>query len=170
VCRKLIERHPHVFGEVTVSGSDEVLQNWDDIKRKSKSQPTQTDAINAIPKTFPALMKAQKVQGKAAKAGFDWRDPDGAFDKIAEESAELKRALAADGNVEEELGDLLFSCVNVARFCHVKAETALEKATAKFSRRFAVTEQLAAERGVDMKTAGLDVLDELWDEAKRQTD
>lgn len=170
ICHKLIERHPHVFGEVKVSDSGEVLKNWDEIKRKSKSQPTQTDAINAIPKTFPALMKAQKVQGKAAKAGFDWRDPDGAFDKIAEESAELQKALAENGNVEDELGDLLFSCVNVARFCHVKAETALEKATAKFSRRFAVTERLAAERGIELKTAPIAVLDELWDEAKKQTE
>lgn len=169
ICKKLIIRHPHVFGDVTVGGTEDVLKNWDDIKRKTKKQGTQTDAMAAIPATFPALMKAQKVQGKAKKAGFDWRDPDGAFEKVGEEAAELKEALASGDaqKIEDELGDLLFSAVNVARFCDCDAEGALDKATNKFMKRFAFVEKAAAERGIDMKTASLAELDALWDEAKQ---
>ena len=169
ICKKLIIRHPHVFGDVTVGGTEDVLKNWDDIKRKTKKQGTQTEAMAAIPATFPALMKAQKVQGKAKKAGFDWRDSDGAFEKVGEEAAELKEALASGDaeKIEDELGDLLFSAVNVARFCDCDAEGALDKATKKFMRRFAFVEKAAAERGIDMKTASLSELDALWDEAKQ---
>lgn len=171
ICQKLIIRHPHVFGDVIVNSTGDVLKNWDDIKRQTKSQKTQSEAMAAIPATYPALMKAQKVQGKAKKAGFDWADAQGAFEKIAEESAELKEALAGGNRaaVEDELGDLLFSVVNVARFCKCDAETALEKATKKFTKRFTVTEKLAAEKGIDMKEASIDVLDELWNEAKTLT-
>ena len=171
ICRKLIIRHPHVFGDVTVNSTGDVLKNWDDIKRQTKSQKTQSEAMAAIPATYPALMKAQKVQGKAKKAGFDWDDVQGAFMKVAEESAELKEALESgnEAAVEDELGDLLFSVVNVARFCKCDAETALEKATKKFMQRFAVTEKLATEKGIDMKEASIDVLDELWNEAKALT-
>ncbi len=168
ICQKLIIRHPHVFGDVSVSSTDDVLKNWDDIKRKTKKQGTQGEAMASIPATYPALMKAQKVQSKAKKAGFDWSDPQGAFAKIGEETAELQEALALGDSaaVEDELGDLLFSAVNVARFCHCDAETALEKATQKFMRRFAVVESLASEKGIDMKNAPLEVLDALWNEAK----
>ena len=168
ICQKLIIRHPHVFGDVTVSGTGEVLKNWDDIKRKTKNQTSQTAAMAAIPATFPALMKAQKVQGKAKKAGFDWNDADGAFAKIAEETAELKQALGAGdpAGVEDELGDLLFSAVNVARFCDCDAEGALDKATKKFMKRFAFVEKAAAERGIDMKASTIEELDALWNEAK----
>ena len=170
ICQKLIIRHPHVFGDVSVSSTGEVLKNWDDIKRQTKKQKSQSEAMAAIPATYPALMKAQKVQEKAKKAGFDWRDAEGAFDKIAEESAELKEALATGNKdkIEDELGDLFFSVVNTARFCGCDAETALEKATRKFMKRFTVTEKLAAEKGIDMKEASIEALDELWDEAKKQ--
>lgn len=169
ICKKLIIRHPHVFGDVTVGSTGDVLKNWDDIKRQTKKQRTQGEAMAAIPQTYPALMKAQKVQEKAKKAGFDWREPDGAFDKIAEESAELKVALESgvQADIEDELGDLFFSAVNVARFCGCDAETALEKATKKFMARFTVTERLANERGIDMKASSIEALDELWDEAKK---
>lgn len=171
ICQKLIIRHPHVFGDVTVNSTGDVLKNWDDIKRQTKSQKTQSEAMAAIPATYPALMKAQKVQSKAKKAGFDWNDADGAFLKIEEESKELKEALSSGNQtaVEDELGDLLFSAVNVARFCGCDAETSLEKATKKFMARFTVTEKLANEKGIDMKSASLDVLDSLWDEAKALT-
>lgn len=171
ICQKLIIRHPHVFGDVTVNSTGDVLKNWDDIKRQTKSQKTQSEAMAAIPATYPALMKAQKVQGKAKKAGFDWDDVQGAFMKVAEESAELREALEGGNKtaVEDELGDLLFSVVNVARFCKCDAETALEKATKKFTKRFTVTEKLATEKGIDMKEASIDVLDELWNEAKTLT-
>ncbi len=170
ICKKLIIRHPHVFGDVTVSSTGDVLKNWDDIKRQTKKQATQSEAMAAVPKTYPALMKAQKIQGKAKKAGFDWDDAQGAFDKIAEESAELKDALLKGeaSCVEDELGDLLFSVVNVARFCKVDAETALEKATKKFTSRYTVVERLAREKGIDMKASSIEVLDELWEEAKKE--
>ena len=168
ICKKLIIRHPHVFGDVTVGSTEDVLKNWDDIKRSTKKQRSQSEAMAAIPATYPALMKAQKVQEKAKKAGFDWRDFQGAFDKITEETKELREALdSGDASaVEDELGDVLFSVVNVARFCNCNAETALHKATAKFMKRYTITEALAAEKGIDMKTAPLSVLDELWAQAK----
>lgn len=171
ICQKLIIRHPHVFGDVSVSSTDDVLKNWDNIKRQTKKQSNQSEAMAAIPTVYPALMKAQKVQEKAKKAGFDWREADGAFDKIAEESVELKKALEAgcQADIEDELGDLLFSVVNTARFCNCEAETALDKATKKFMKRFTVTEALANEKGIDMKTASIEVLDELWDEAKKKS-
>ena len=170
ICQKLIIRHPHVFGDVKVSSTDDVLSNWDTIKRSTKKQTTQSVAMAAIPATYPALMKAQKVQSKAKKAGFDWDDAQGAFDKIFEETAELKEALNKGDHaaVEDELGDLLFSAVNVARFCHCEAETALDKATKKFMARYTVTERLAKEQGIDMKEASIEVLDELWEQAKEE--
>ncbi len=170
ICQKLIIRHPHVFGDISVSSTGEVLKNWDDIKRSTKKQRTQSEAMAAIPAVYPALMKAQKVQEKAKKAGFDWNDAEGAFLKIDEETKELKEALAKGDNVavEDELGDLLFSAVNVARFCGCEAETALDKATKKFMARFTITESLAKEKGIDMKTASIETLDELWEEAKKQ--
>ena len=115
-------------------------------------------------------MKAQKVQSKAKKAGFDWDNADGAFLKIQEESTELREALSNGDKVavEDELGDLLFSVVNVARFCDCEAETALDKATKKFMARFNIVESLATEKGIDMKNASIEVLDELWEEAKRK--
>ena len=122
----------------------------------------------AIPATFPALMKAQKVQSKAKKAGFDWDDAQGAFDKIYEETAELKEALSKGEKekIEDELGDLLFSAVNVARFCDCNAESALEKATQKFMKRYALVERLAEEKGIDMKTSSIETLDKLWESVK----
>lgn len=170
ICQKLIIRHPHVFGDVVVNSTGDVLKNWDDIKRQTKKQKTQSEAMAAIPATYPALMKAQKVQSKARKAGFDWDDPEGAFDKIYEETSELKEALAGgdEARIEDELGDLLFSAVNVARFCGCDAETALEKATRKFMARYTVTERLAKEKGIDMKESSIEVLDMLWDEAKKE--
>ncbi len=169
ISQKLIIRHPHVFGDINVNSTDDVLKNWDTIKRQTKDQRTQSEAMAAIPATYPALMKAQKVQEKAKKAGFDWREADGAFEKISEEAAELKEALAKGdkASVEDELGDLLFSVVNTARFCGCEAETALDKATKKFMARFNIVEKLASEKGIDMKSASIEVLDELWDCAKK---
>lgn len=171
ISQKLIVRHPHVFGDVSVSSTGDVLKNWDSIKRQTKNQKTQSEAMAAIPAVYPALMKAQKVQEKARKAGFDWRDAEGAFEKIGEEALELKEAFESGDKVhtEEELGDLLFSVVNAARFCDCQAESALDKATTKFMNRFGIVEKLAAERDIDMKTASIEALDELWDEAKKQT-
>ena len=168
ICRKLIERHPHVFGQTEVSGADEVLSNWEAIKQKTKKQETAAETLRAVPKVFPALMRAQKVQKRAAKVGFDWDDASGALDKLKEEYAELCQAAAQQDrqHTQEELGDLLFAAVNVARFTGVDAEDALQAASEKFIRRFAGVEELAAERGIEMGKASLAQLDALWDEIK----
>ena len=168
ICKKLIERHPHVFGQVEVSGVEDVLTNWDAIKMKTKKQKTTTDSMLSVPRELPALMRATKLQKKAANVGFDWSDVSGALDKLEEEIAELRQAIAnSDGeNMTEELGDVLFSAVNVSRFIKTDAEEALTAASDKFLSRFTVVERLAGERGIDMSSVGLDVLDALWDEAK----
>ncbi len=168
ICKKLILRHPHVFGEVKVSDSAEVLDNWDRIKRVEKKQETALSTLDSVPKAFPALMRAQKVGKRAAKAGFDWDAVDGAFDKITEETDELRAAISSGKREDmgEELGDLLFSIVNVARFLKLDAEDALQSATNKFIDRFGRVERLAASRGLDMETAGIDTLDDLWNEVK----
>lgn len=167
-CKKLIERHPHVFGEVNVNSVDDVLTNWDAIKRKTKGQKSTTQAIDSIPRELPALMRATKVQSKASKAGFDWSEVSGALDKLSEEIAELKEAIASGerDNINEELGDVLFSAVNVSRFVDIDAEESLTDSTDKFVARFKTVEKLAEERGIDMKTSDLQTLDKLWDEAK----
>ncbi len=168
-CRKMIERHPHVFGEIQADTVDDVLTNWDAIKRKTKGQKTTSQAIDSVPRELPALMRADKIQSKAAKAGFDWTEVGGALDKLAEEIDELKSAIDS-GKAEEisdELGDVLFSAVNVSRFVKVDAEEALTASTDKFVSRFKTVEKLANERGIDMKNSDLTVLDALWDEAKK---
>ncbi len=168
VCKKLIYRHPHVFGEVEVSGSSQVLENWDKLKRKEKGQDTHTDALNSVARSLPALWRAEKVQKKARKAGFDWDEISGPMDKLYEELDELKNAVEENSNIEEELGDLLFATVNLARFVQVDCENALTAATDKFIRRFAQVEKLANEQGRAMESMTLDELDKLWDEAKRR--
>ncbi len=168
ICKKLIERHPHVFGEINVDGVEDVLTNWDDIKRRTKGQKTTTQAMQAVPRELPALMRSTKIQKKAKKAGFDWDDVSGALDKLEEEIAELREAINNDDDTAsfEELGDVLFSAVNVSRFIDVDAEEALTSATDKFFNRFSIVEQLAEKKGIDMKNTSLEELDKLWDEAK----
>ncbi len=168
VCKKLIERHPHIFGEVKVSGVDDVLTNWDAIKRKTKGQKTTGESMLSVPRELPALMRATKLQKKAADVGFDWNDVSGALDKVAEETAELKAAIENKDsvNMAEELGDILFSVVNVSRFIKVDAEEALTAASDKFLARFVEVEKLAKERKINMKEASLEELDMLWDEVK----
>ena len=167
ICKKLIYRHPHVFGEVEVSGTGEVLSNWEALKRKEKGQATNTDAISAVARSLPALWRAEKVQKKARKAGFDWPDVSGALDKVGEELDELRQAVDQETNIEEELGDLLFAAVNVSRFVHVDPETALTRATDKFIARFAKVEALAKAQGKPMEEMTLAELDALWDKAKQ---
>ena len=168
ICKKLIERHPHVFGDVKVSGTDDVLDNWDTIKRKSKQQKTQGDAMQNVPRELPALMRAEKIQKKAKKAGFDWDDVSGAYDALDSEIGELKAAAQSGDSAAaaEELGDVLFSVVNVARFLKIDPEQALTAATDKFMQRYLLVEQLAHERGISMETTPIDALDKLWVEAK----
>ena len=165
ICKKLIYRHPHVFGDVAVSGTDEVLSNWEALKRTEKHQETYTDTLKAVARSLPSLWRAEKVQKKAKKAGFDWDNVQGALDKLSEEVEELKAAVAQGSNIEEELGDLLFAAVNVSRFVKVDTEDALNAATDKFIRRFAQVEALAGDR--PMTDMSLEELDKLWDQAKR---
>lgn len=166
ICKKLIFRHPHVFGEVSVSGTGEVLSNWEELKRKEKGQATNTDALEAVARSLPALWRAEKVQKKAKKAGFDWPDVSGALDKLSEELEELRIAVAEGTNVEEELGDLLFSAVNVSRFVKVDTEEALNGATDKFIGRFRKVEEEAARQGRALEGMSLAELDKLWEHAK----
>ena len=168
ICKKLIERHPHVFGEVSISGVDDVLTNWDAIKRKTKGQKTTTQSMNSVPRELPALMRATKLQKKAADVGFDWSDVSGALDKLEEEIAELRQAIGNNDreNMSEELGDVLFSAVNVSRFIKTDAEEALTAASDKFLARFTRVEEFANGRGIDMNSSSLEELDKLWDEAK----
>lgn len=169
VCKKLIYRHPHVFGEVEVSGSSQVLENWDKLKRKEKGQASHTDALHSVARSLPALWRAEKVQAKARKAGFDWDEVSGPLDKLSEELDELKTAVDEHSNIEEELGDLLFAAVNLSRFVKVDCENALTAATDKFIRRFAQVEELANQQGRPMESMTLAELDKLWEEAKHKT-
>ena len=169
ISKKMIERHPHVFGDVNAETSEQVLENWDVIKKRTKQQKTQTESMLSIPREFPALMRADKVQKKASKVGFDWDSVDGAFDKVSEELEELKSAYSEGNqdNIREELGDLLFSVVNVSRFVKVDSEEALTNSTDKFIDRFSKVEKMANEQGMDMKNTDLSELDKLWDLAKK---
>ena len=168
ICKKLIERHPHVFGDINVSSTDEVLTNWDNIKRKSKGQKTQGSSMLKVPKELPALMRAQKIQSKAKKAGFDWDNIDGAFEALYSEIEELKTAMKNKDaeEIKNEMGDLLFSCVNVSRFLGVESEEALTLSNEKFIERYVIVEKLAEERSINMKETPIEELDELWKEAK----
>lgn len=168
ICKKLIVRHPHVFSDVSADTSDIVLKNWDNIKMQTKSQKSQTEAMQSVSKSLPALMRSVKLQQKAAKVGFDWEDVSGAIAKVHEELDELEQAIENNDklNQAEELGDLLFSVVNVSRFVKVDAEKALYDACNKFTDRFCKLEQLAKCRNIDIKTASLSELDSLWDEVK----
>ena len=168
ICKKLIVRHPHVFGDVEANDAAAVLKTWDAVKRKTKGNTTQSTLLRNLPSSLPALMRAAKVQDRAARVGFDWPTVDGALEALTSETAELKEAIAEGDNahIEEEFGDLLFSAVNVSRFLKTDAELSLNAATEKFIRRFSRVEALAAERGIDMQTSSLQELDALWDIAK----
>lgn len=168
VCKKLILRHPHVFGTVSAETPEEVLRNWDAIKMASKSQEKVADSVDDVPRSLPALMRAQKVQKRSAKSGMDFADAADAMKKVPEEMTELMSAVS-EGDADrmtEELGDVLFSAVNIARFIGVDAEEALYRSTDKFSRRFRALEELAAQRGIDLKTAQPALIDSLWEEVK----
>jgi tetrapyrrole methylase family protein / MazG family protein len=175
---KLVSRHPHVFGDVEATTAEDVNRNWEQIKRREKGRAS---IMDDVPRDLPALLYAHKIQRKAASAGFDWEGVEGALPKIGEELAELAEAIAADappgpddalapprdeGAVLDELGDLLFAVVNVARHLKVDPEAALREATAKFRRRFMAVEALAAERGAELSDLDLSQLDLLWEEVK----
>lgn len=171
---KLIHRHPHVFGDVEARTAGQVMRNWEQIKQAEKGRES---IMDGIPGHLPSLLYAHKAQRKAASVGFDWDSVAGAWRKIAEEVAELEAAVLAAGvagdggsdgeaGIEEELGDLLFSVVNVARHLDVDPEAALRAATVKFRDRFMAVERLAASRGLELRALDLAGLDALWDEVK----
>lgn len=172
VCKKLIIRHPHVFGKVIADTSDEVLKNWDSIKMETKGQETYTDTLKSVASTLPALMRAQKVGKRAMRAGMDFRCVEDAVACISAEKAELDKAIQNNdkANMEEELGDLLFSCVNAARHLGIDAEQALRVSTDKFIKRFAVTEELVKNDSLDMKELPIEELDVYWGKAKNMSE
>lgn len=169
IVQKLVVRHPHVFGEVVANNTAEALNSWDTVKLKTKGQKNQTESMLSVPRELPALMRAQKIQHKAAKIGFDWDNVSGAVDKLYEEIDELKTAMEQGKrfDIEDEFGDVLFSCVNIARFIDVDSEEALTASTDKFMSRFSLVEQMASEQGIDMKSSSIEELDRLWDKAKK---
>lgn len=163
--RKLIDRHPHVFGNVDVSGAEEVKRNWEKLKKNEGRK----SAIEGIPEELPALLKAYRIQEKASKVGFDWNDSEPAFAKILEELNELKANVESgkdDDEIEDEFGDLIFSIVNYARFLKVNPEDALRRTISKFRKRFSMIEKFAEENGRELENMTLDEMDEIWNKAK----
>ncbi|NLZ53461.1 MAG: nucleoside triphosphate pyrophosphohydrolase [Thermoanaerobacteraceae bacterium] len=170
VCEKMIRRHPHIFGDVNVEGTDEVLENWEEIKLEEKAMKSEAESMMNLPKTLPALMKAFKVQDKAARVGFDWDEVSGALDKVYEELDELKEVYNAGNSdkIREEMGDLLFACVNVARFLEVEPELALNDAVKKFINRFNFVEATATKFDKNLRDMSLQEMEELWQQSKIQ--
>jgi XTP/dITP diphosphohydrolase len=163
VCEKLISRHPHIYGDVKVSSSEEVKQNWEELKMKEGNR----SVLAGVPKTMPNLVKAMRMQDKAAQVGFDWNKESDVWDKVQEEIAEFNEVDQKDPEkAEEEFGDLLFSLVNVARWKGVNPDDALEKANIKFRSRFEYIEETARKKGVSLKEVSLDEMEEWWQEAK----
>lgn len=167
-CEKMIRRHPHIFSTEDIKDVDKLLEKWENVKRKEKKQASQSERLSSVPRALPALTRSYKVQAKAAEVGFDWDDVSGAFSKINEETEELVRACEGSDQREitEELGDLLFSVVNVARFLKVDPEYALTLTSDKFTRRFTYVEAQALASGRRLEDMTLAEMDELWDEAK----
>ncbi|EYE87901.1 nucleotide pyrophosphohydrolase [Fervidicella metallireducens AeB] len=167
---KMIKRHPHVFGEDVCKNSDEVLKNWEERKREEKNLKTYTEALKSIPSSLPALMRSYKVQEKAAEVGFDWDKVEDAVNKIYEELKELLEVYKTNenGKIIEEMGDLLFAVVNVARFLDINPEFALTKTAEKFITRFEYIEKTAIKNGIKMEEMTLEEMDMLWNEAKNQ--
>ena len=168
VSKKLIVRHPHVFGDTVVNNTDDVLKNWDKIKKETKGQETYTDTLKSVAKSLPALMRAQKIGKRAMRAGFDYSSAEDAFKALESEKTELSEAVLSGNseNIFEEFGDLLFSCVNLARHLGIDAEQALTQASDKFIRRFEKAEEFINYDSFDMKELEPEKLDEYWKRAK----
>lgn len=174
ICRKLIARHPHVFGKVKARTADQVLDNWEKIKlAEKKDNGKKGGVLSGIPRSLPALLQAYRVQEKTSRFGFDWESPLPVLDKVNEEVGELRRSMKKRGvkrkkEVEHELGDLLFALVNLARHLRVDPETALAKSNKRFIKRFGYIEKNLPKRGKKLGEASLAEMDQLWDEAKRK--
>ncbi|NLP30734.1 MAG: nucleoside triphosphate pyrophosphohydrolase [Clostridiales bacterium] len=166
-CEKMIRRHPHIFSNFSIDSIDTVVEKWENMKQR-EAQISYTESMKRIPKSLPALRKSYKVQAKAAQVGFDWNDTDSAFEKITEETKELFEAYKKSNqdSIVEELGDLLFAVVNVARFLQVDPEDALNFASQKFIRRFGFIESSAKEEGRKLEELTLSEMDKLWEDSK----
>ncbi|MBS1518010.1 MAG: nucleoside triphosphate pyrophosphohydrolase [Bacteroidetes bacterium] len=163
---KLIDRHPHVFGDLKVSGSEEVKRNWELLKKNEGRK----SVIDGIPEQLPALLKAYRIQEKASKVGFDWKEEKPVFDKILEELDELKENVNSDKphkDIEDEFGDFLFSVVNFARFHKINPEDALRRTVNKFKNRFSKIEEFANDNNLELGKMSLEEMDEIWNKAKK---
>ena len=167
VVKKLLFRHPHVFGDGHEDSPESVLVSWDKLKRREKGQKTVADSMDSVARSLPGLWRAEKLQKKAASAGFEWPDVQGALAKLEEEVSELRRAVEDGGNVPDELGDVLFAAVKVGRFCACDPEDAVNGTCEKFIRRFRAVEEGAAARGREVSQLTLAEMTALWNEAKR---
>jgi len=185
LCRKLIFRHSHLFGDDSADNPEDVLRLWDKNKMKEKSQESFSETLSDVPEGLPALMRSEKLQKRAAKVGFDWPDAKGALDKISEETEEIERVFVEAGcpshskleyienpdlfdAVEDELGDLLFASVNYARLLGIDPEVALNRANNKFIKRFTEMELMAIEKFGGLSTISLEEMDQLWEAAKEK--
>jgi len=165
ICEKLINRHPHIYGDVKVKDEEEVKQNWENLKLREGK----TSVLQGVPKSLPALVKANRIQDKVAGVGFDWEEPNQVWEKVEEELEEFK-AEVANGNqeaIESEFGDVLFSMINYARFLKINPENALEKTNKKFSKRFQYLEEKAKSLNKPLKDMTLAEMDVFWEEAKQ---
>lgn len=170
ICKKMVYRHPHVFGDTKADTTEQVLVNWEALKKQEKQITTQSEAMKQIPMALPALTRAKKVQKKAASVGFDFYETGGALEKVKEEVDELTEAIEKGlGTEEEEFGDILFAMVNISRFLKINPEFALTKATKKFINRFEYVENSALSEGKMLSEMTLEEMDLLWDEAKGTT-
>ena len=169
ICKKLIYRHPHIFSNVVAKTSDEVLNNWDNLKKKEKHMDSYSDTLKAVPKSFPACIRAQKIQKRASKAGYDFETIFDTITKIEEELAELKDAISNNNSslAAAELGDLLFSVVNTARHLKVDAEEQLSASTERFIKRFSSAENLALADNLDLADLSNEERDVLWERSKK---
>ena len=167
VVKKLLFRHPNVFGDGHEDSPESVLVSWEQLKRREKGQKTVSDSMDSVARSLPSLWRAEKLQKKAAAAGFEWPDVQGALDKLEEEVAELRRAVENGGDVPDELGDVLFAAVKVGRFCGCDPEDAVNGTCEKFIHRFRAVEEGAAVRGREVSQLSLEEMTALWNEAKR---
>jgi len=167
LCDKLIYRHPHVFGNVSVAGSGEVVENWEQLKLKEKDG--NKTVLSGVPKALPALIKANRIQEKVRAVGFDWEERDQVWDKVEEEYQELRKEVSENNmaNAEKEFGDLLFSVVNAARLYGIDPESALEKTNQKFMKRFGYLEERTIKTGKNLKEMSLDEMNVIWEESKQ---
>ena len=167
-CNKMIRRHPHIFSTENIKSIDKLIEKWENIKSREHGEQCYADRLKNVPAALPALLRSEKVQKRAAEAGFDWDDAEGAFNKLKEEAEELREACSEgdQDSVNEEFGDLLFSMVNISRFLDVNPEESLNGCTAKFIKRFEYMENAAIQSGRSLDQMKLSEMDVLWEEAK----